>query len=204
MLVTFGFWIVYITRCSRYTGIEWWSLFRLIFCIRMYFSKSLSVFPLAFVIFFSLILANKFQWFAVKIQVNIVSVLQNWNTNEYIFMIFWIQFMLIWGHKHPIQLRWILHFLGLLVHELGKSKLRKFLALHVARKYLTMKMYFLYLPTFLYSYRPDEGCLQYNTGLTGRITSFNFIPTDETHLQNQKYMFSITKYIFQYIIICIL
>ena len=87
MLVTFGFWIVYITRCSRYTGIEWWSLFRLIFCIRMYFSKSLSVFPLAFVMFFSLILVNKFQWFAVKIQVNIVSVLQNWNTNEYIFMI---------------------------------------------------------------------------------------------------------------------
>ena len=35
--------------------------------------------------------------------------------------------------------------------------------------------------------RPRDGCLQYHTGLTGRFTSFNFIPTGDNHLKEQKY-----------------
>ncbi|XP_059097778.1 uncharacterized protein LOC131892061 [Tigriopus californicus] len=31
------------------------------------------------------------------------------------------------------------------------------------------------------------GCLQYHTGLTGRLTSFNFLPTNDNHLANQDY-----------------
>merc|ERR1712156_906867 len=37
------------------------------------------------------------------------------------------------------------------------------------------------------SYAPDGGCLQYHTGLTGRLTSFNFIPTTDNHLKDQNY-----------------
>merc|ERR1711860_347161 len=37
------------------------------------------------------------------------------------------------------------------------------------------------------SWRNPEGCLQYFTGLTGRLTTFNFIPTDSSHLQSQNY-----------------
>jgi len=37
------------------------------------------------------------------------------------------------------------------------------------------------------SYAPDPGCLQYHTGLTGRLTSFNFLPTTDNHLSNQNY-----------------
>ena len=36
-------------------------------------------------------------------------------------------------------------------------------------------------------FRPRDGCLQYHTGLTGRFTSFNFIPTGDNHLKEQKY-----------------
>eukprot|EP00095_Tigriopus_kingsejongensis_P003562 maker-scaffold877_size102761-snap-gene-0.15 protein:Tk03562 transcript:maker-scaffold877_size102761-snap-gene-0.15-mRNA-1 annotation:"hypothetical protein KGM_18655" len=31
------------------------------------------------------------------------------------------------------------------------------------------------------------GCLQYHTGVTGRLTSFNFLPTNDNHLANQEY-----------------
>ena len=31
-----------------------------------------------------------------------------------------------------------------------------------------------------------NGCLQYHTGLTGRFTTFNFIPSDDNHLSNQE------------------
>eukprot|EP00094_Tigriopus_californicus_P013894 TCALIF_13448-PB protein Name:"Protein of unknown function" AED:0.34 eAED:0.34 QI:0/0.4/0.16/0.5/0.6/0.83/6/0/273 len=31
------------------------------------------------------------------------------------------------------------------------------------------------------------GCLQYHTGLTGRFTTFNFLPTNDNHLANQDY-----------------
>eukprot|EP00095_Tigriopus_kingsejongensis_P004177 maker-scaffold47_size466558-snap-gene-0.18 protein:Tk04177 transcript:maker-scaffold47_size466558-snap-gene-0.18-mRNA-1 annotation:"hypothetical protein KGM_18655" len=30
------------------------------------------------------------------------------------------------------------------------------------------------------------GCLQYHTGLTGRLTTFNFLPTNDNHLANQQ------------------
>ena len=44
-------------------------------------------------------------------------------------------------------------------------------------------------------FRPRDGCLQYHTGLTGRFTSFNFIPTGDNHLKEQKYILhSIIKY----------
>merc|ERR1711963_168336 len=36
-------------------------------------------------------------------------------------------------------------------------------------------------------YAPDPGCTQYQTGLTGRITSFNFLSTSDNHLANQNY-----------------
>jgi hypothetical protein len=36
-------------------------------------------------------------------------------------------------------------------------------------------------------YAPEAGCTQYQTGLTGRITSFNFDSTTDNHLQNQNY-----------------
>ncbi|TRY80433.1 hypothetical protein TCAL_15490, partial [Tigriopus californicus] len=32
-----------------------------------------------------------------------------------------------------------------------------------------------------------NGCLQYHTGLTGRLTTFNFLPTNDNHLANQDY-----------------
>ncbi len=35
--------------------------------------------------------------------------------------------------------------------------------------------------------RPPNGCLQYHTGLTGRITTFNFTPAASNHLNNQEY-----------------
>ena len=193
MLAAIGFWIVYAARCSRYTGIEWWSLFRLIFCIRMYLSKWMSLFFYCIGNIFSQILVNKFLSFAGKILVNIVSILFEIKMNTFLITFEHLQFMLIWGHKHPIQQHWISPFLGLPVHELGKSKPRKFLVHHVARKSIRCILLYLACKKIIY-YRPDEGCLQYNTGLTGRITSFNFIPTDETHLQNQKYIFYLNTY----------
>ncbi len=36
--------------------------------------------------------------------------------------------------------------------------------------------------------RPPNTCLQYQTGLTGRIETFNFANTNENHLNNQKYV----------------
>ena len=43
-------------------------------------------------------------------------------------------------------------------------------------------------------FRPDPGCLQYHTGLTGRLTSFNFLPTNDNHLSNQKYVWKSVKF----------
>lgn len=37
------------------------------------------------------------------------------------------------------------------------------------------------------SWRNPEGCLQWHTGLQGRMTTFNFIATDESHLASQDY-----------------
>ncbi|XP_059084415.1 uncharacterized protein LOC131881546, partial [Tigriopus californicus] len=37
------------------------------------------------------------------------------------------------------------------------------------------------------------GCLQYHTGLTGRITTFNFLPTNDNHLANQEYSICIRQ-----------
>ena len=34
--------------------------------------------------------------------------------------------------------------------------------------------------------RPPGGCLQYHEGLSGRITSFNFLDSSGSHLQNQQ------------------
>ena len=42
-------------------------------------------------------------------------------------------------------------------------------------------------------YSPRDGCLQYHTGFTGRITTFNLIPTDESHLQDQDYSVCIRR-----------
>ena len=39
---------------------------------------------------------------------------------------------------------------------------------------------------FIFFDRPRNGCLQYHTGLTGRMTTFNFIPTDQGHLKDQR------------------
>ena len=38
----------------------------------------------------------------------------------------------------------------------------------------------------IFSYRPPEGCLQWSTGLTGQITSFNFPTATGPHLRNQE------------------
>eukprot|EP00095_Tigriopus_kingsejongensis_P003142 maker-scaffold662_size116868-snap-gene-0.12 protein:Tk03142 transcript:maker-scaffold662_size116868-snap-gene-0.12-mRNA-1 annotation:"hypothetical protein DAPPUDRAFT_311633" len=35
-------------------------------------------------------------------------------------------------------------------------------------------------------YTPPDGCLQYHTELDGRLTTFNFIPTNDNHLANQQ------------------
>ena len=34
--------------------------------------------------------------------------------------------------------------------------------------------------------RPPSGCLQWHTGLIGKLTTFNFIPTNDNHLPNQE------------------
>ena len=49
-----------------------------------------------------------------------------------------------------------------------------------------------------FHFRPRNGCLQYHTGLTGRFTSFNFIPTMDNHLKLQKYdiLFTNLEYFF--------
>ena len=36
------------------------------------------------------------------------------------------------------------------------------------------------------SYRPPSGCLQYHVGLTGRITTFDFLTTTTANLNTQK------------------
>ena len=36
-------------------------------------------------------------------------------------------------------------------------------------------------------FRAPDGCLQYHTGVSGRITSFNFLDSGGTHLASQKY-----------------
>ncbi|XP_059097260.1 uncharacterized protein LOC131891648 [Tigriopus californicus] len=38
-----------------------------------------------------------------------------------------------------------------------------------------------------------SGCLQYHVGLTGRLTTFNFIPTNDNHLRNQQYSICIRQ-----------
>lgn len=38
-----------------------------------------------------------------------------------------------------------------------------------------------------------NGCLQFHTGLTGRFTTFNFLPTNENHLANQDYSICIRQ-----------
>ncbi|XP_059097323.1 uncharacterized protein LOC131891710 [Tigriopus californicus] len=38
-----------------------------------------------------------------------------------------------------------------------------------------------------------SGCLQYLTGLTGRLTTFNFLPTNDNHLANQDYSICIRQ-----------
>ncbi|TRY67159.1 hypothetical protein TCAL_15792 [Tigriopus californicus] len=40
---------------------------------------------------------------------------------------------------------------------------------------------------------PPDGCLQYHTELDGRIQTFNYAPTDETHLPNQEYAICIRQ-----------
>ena len=43
------------------------------------------------------------------------------------------------------------------------------------------------LASFLYIiFRPPSGCLQWHTGLTGQITTFNFLNSAGTHLASQK------------------
>jgi len=37
------------------------------------------------------------------------------------------------------------------------------------------------------SYAPPDGCLQWNTGLTGRLTTFNYAATSSSHLGSQDY-----------------
>merc|ERR1712165_506101 len=41
--------------------------------------------------------------------------------------------------------------------------------------------------------RPPEGCLQYHTGTTGTIKTFNFANADEVHLANQRYSICIRQ-----------
>ncbi len=44
--------------------------------------------------------------------------------------------------------------------------------------------------TDFFGHRPPEGCMQYHTGLTGRITTFNFdqaTSTSQQHLRTQEY-----------------
>ena len=36
------------------------------------------------------------------------------------------------------------------------------------------------------AYGPPPGCLQWLTGVTGQLASFNFIPTNDNHLANQE------------------
>ena len=38
----------------------------------------------------------------------------------------------------------------------------------------------------LKSIRPPDDCLQWSTGITGRITTFNFLNSGGSHLNNQK------------------
>eukprot|EP00094_Tigriopus_californicus_P012181 TCALIF_11773-PA protein Name:"Protein of unknown function" AED:0.18 eAED:0.18 QI:0/1/0.71/1/1/1/7/0/260 len=40
---------------------------------------------------------------------------------------------------------------------------------------------------------PPAGCLQYHTELSGRLTTFNFSPMDETHLGSQEYSICIRQ-----------
>ena len=37
------------------------------------------------------------------------------------------------------------------------------------------------------SYGPPDDCLQWSTGITGRITTFNFLNSGGSHLNNQNY-----------------
>ena len=55
--------------------------------------------------------------------------------------------------------------------------------------YECVYIYFFSIVILLYKfdlYRPPEGCLQWSTGLTGQITSFNFPTATGPHLRNQE------------------
>ena len=91
-------------------------------------------------------------------------------------MLTWV----LWPQTQPLCL---LPLLELRAIVLGKSKLHKFLVTPDMRKFSNFTKY---EKNTTQISRPDPGCLQYHTGLTGRMTSFNFIPTSDNHLRNQK------------------
>ena len=42
------------------------------------------------------------------------------------------------------------------------------------------------LPSLHMYFSPDNGCLQYHTGITGRFETFNYPATSESHLPSQQ------------------
>ncbi|XP_059097812.1 uncharacterized protein LOC131892089 [Tigriopus californicus] len=49
------------------------------------------------------------------------------------------------------------------------------------------------IPCYSVGHPHGAGCLQYHTGLSGRLTTFNFIPTNDNHLANQDYSICIRQ-----------
>ena len=80
----------------------------------------------------------------------------------------------------------MIHTATLSTHSRGKAQWPKIADLWTSLDWITiLKIFFS---------RPDPGCLQYHTGLTGRLTSFNFLPTTDNHLSNQKYVWKSVKF----------
>ena len=76
--------------------------------------------------------------------------------------------------------------------EFGMWKRHRYLVAQIMRKKTILEVLPVpILPTIknrTWYFRPPNGCLQYQTGLTGRITTFNFAATDsQQHLASQSY-----------------
>ena len=108
------------------------------------------------------------------------------NFSRYALFVF--QCMLIWVHFRLTLRPSTLIFLAVQISGSGISKSPKCHAMEGGGKFLRVSilvMFFVCTRDLIF--RAPDGCLQYHTGVSGRITSFNFLDSGGTHLASQKY-----------------
>ena len=104
------------------------------------------------------------------------------------FVLFVFQCMLIWVPSRLTLRPSTLIFLAVQISGSGISKSPKCHAMEGEGKFLKFQyLVMFYACTTDLIFRAPDGCLQYHTGVSGRITSFNFLDSGGTHLASQKY-----------------